>query len=184
MLQKTTNHKKFLKMKKILIFLSFIAIFTACKDAKKEAAITAIKASEVSLTKDLTKIDPKAATDLIKQYDDFIAAYPKDTLSASMMFKAADISRGIGSFGKAVKYWGDIGEFFPNSSKVADAMFLQAFTFENDLGDKDQAKHYYQKFLEKYPTHEFAKDAKKALEQIDIPMEQLIKRFEAQNKVK
>ena len=171
-------------MKKILIFLSFIAIFTACKDAKKEAAITAIKASEVSLTKDLTKIDPKAATDLIKQYDDFIAAYPKDTLSASMMFKAADISRGIGSFGKAVKYWGDIGEFFPNSSKVADAMFLQAFTFENDLGDKDQAKHYYQKFLEKYPTHEFAKDAKKALEQIDIPVEQLIKNFEAQNKVK
>ena len=169
-------------MKKILIFLSFIAIFTACKDAKKEAAISTIKASELSLTKDLTKIDSKAANDLIKQYDDFIAAYPKDTLSASMMFKAADISRGIGAFGKAIKYWGDMGEFFSTYRKTADGMFLQAFTFENDLGDKEQAKHYYQKFLEKYPTHEFAKDAKKALEQIDIPVEQLIKTFEAQNK--
>ena len=169
-------------MKKILIFLSFIAIFTACKDAKKEAAITAIKASELSLTKDLTKIDPKAANDLIKQYDDFIAAYPKDTLAASMMFKAADMSRGIGAFGKAIKYWGDVGEFFPNSRRVADAMFLQAFTFENDLGDKDQAVRYYKKFLEKYPTNEFAKDAKKAIDQIDIPMEQLVKKFDEQRK--
>jgi tetratricopeptide (TPR) repeat protein len=169
-------------MRKILIFLSFITIFTACADKKKQAAIDDIKASELSLTKDLTQIDPKAAAALIQQYDNFIAAYPKDTTSASMIFKAADLSRGTGAFGKAIKYWGDLGEFFPNYSKTADAALLQAFTFENDLGDKEQAKHYYQKFLEKYPNHAFANDAKKALEQIDIPIEQLIKKFEAQNK--
>lgn len=169
-------------MKKILIFLSFIAILSSCGDPKRQAAIDAIKASELVLTKDLTKIDPKFANDLIKQYDSFFAAYPKDTLSANMLFKAADLSRGTGSFGKAIKYWGDLGEFFPNYNKTPDAAFLQAFTFENDLGDKEQAKHYYQKFLEKYPNHTFAADAKKSLELIDMPMEQIIKKFEEQNK--
>ncbi len=169
-------------MKKILIFLSFIAILSSCGDPKRQAAIDAIKANELVLTKDLTQIDPKFAAGLIQQYDNFFAAYPKDTLSASMLFKAADLSRGTGSFGKAIKYWGDLGEFFPKYSKTPDAAFLQAFTFENDLGDKEQAKHYYQKFLEKYPNHALSTSAKDALKLIDIPMDQIIKKFEEQNK--
>jgi hypothetical protein len=50
------------------------------------------------------------------------------------------------------------------------------------LQDKDNAKRYYSMFLEKYPNHELAASAKTSLEQIDIPLEELVKKFQDQAK--
>jgi outer membrane protein assembly factor BamD (BamD/ComL family) len=169
------------EMKKIVFFIFCISILAACKDAKREKAIEEIKSREKVLIANLKDINKASVDTLIQKYDAFVAAYPKDTMSAQMIFKAADLSRGVGEFGKAINYWGMLGEAFPNYSKTADAAYLQAFTFENDLGDKDNAKRYYQKFLEKYPKHALANDAQKAIEQIDIPAEQLVKQFEKMN---
>ena len=58
---------------------------------------------------------------------------------------------------------------------------FQAFTFENDLQDKDSAKKYYMDFLNRFPDHSFANDAKQLLSMIDKSPEELIKEFEAKN---
>ncbi len=164
-------------MKKILLLLSILSIF-ACGNSKRQEAIDRIKDAEKKLIADLANLDVKAAKELIKEYDAFIVAYPKDTSAANMMFKAGDLSQGIGEYGKAIKYWGDLREGFPTYRLTPDGMFLQAFTYENSLQDKDNAKRYYTMFLEKYPNHELAASAKTALEQIDIPLEELVKSFQ------
>ncbi len=164
-------------MKKILLLLSILSVF-ACANQKRQEALDKIKDAEKKLTADLSNLDVNAAKALIIEYDTFIAAYPKDTASANLMFKAGDLSQGIGEYGKAIKYWGDLREGFPTYRLTPDGMFLQAFTYENSLQDKDNAKRYYSMFLEKYPNHELAASAKTSLEQIDIPLEELVKSFQ------
>lgn len=168
-------------MKKIFLLLSILSVF-ACVDSKRQEAIDKIKDAEKKLTANLANLDVNAAKALIQEYDAFIVAYPKDTSAANMMFKAGDLSQGIGEYGKAIKYWGDLREGFPSYRLTPDGMFLQAFTYENSLQDKDNAKRYYMMFLEKYPNHELAASAKTALEQIDIPLEELVKKFQQQAK--
>jgi TolA-binding protein len=168
-------------MKKIFLLLSILSIF-ACANQKRQEALDKIKDAEKKLTADLANLDIKAAKELIQQYDAFVTAYPKDTSAANAMFKAGDLSQGIGEYGKAIKYWGDLREGFPAYRLTPDGMFLQAFTYENSLQDKDNAKRYYSMFLEKYPNHELAASAKTSLEQIDIPLEELVKKFQQQAK--
>jgi tetratricopeptide (TPR) repeat protein len=170
-------------MKKILLFCLLGIALLAWKDSKKEAMLANIKTSEKNLLKDISKIDVEATRKVIADYDAFVAAYPKDTSSAQLLFKAGDLSRGIGEYGKAIKYWGDMREFFPTYRLTPDAMFLQAFTYEENLRDKDNAKRYYEMFLSKFPKHPFAEVAKQALQVIDIPTEQLIENFEKQPKI-
>ncbi len=61
---------------------------------------------------------------------------------------------------------------FPNGLYTARAMFMVGYLNANHLNNIDKARQYYQMFVDKYPNHELADDAKFELEhlgQTDIP---------------
>jgi TolA-binding protein len=81
-----------------------------------------------------------------------------------------------------MKMWHEIQENYKESKYASESLFLEGFTYENDLQDKDKAKSIYLKFINTYPNHDLADDVAMALKNIDMPLEELVKQFEAKNK--
>ena len=114
---------------------------------------------------------------------DYVEKNPKDTISAMYLFKAGDLSRGLGKFDDAINYWQMLIEKYPDYKRAPDALFLQAFTYENDVKDLDKAKNLYETFLKKYPNHSFAANIPVIIENLGKSPEELIESFKKnQNK--
>ncbi len=167
-------------IKNIIFFATAIFCFVACD--KRTSMLNDIQKMEKQLLANITNMDKVKAGNLIKKSQEFALAYPTDTVSARILFKAADVARGIGDFPNAMKMWNEIQANFPQTKYAAESLFLQGFTFENDLENKAKARECYLKFLNAYPNHDLIGDITMALKNIDTPLEDLVKQFEAKNK--
>ena len=65
---------------------------------------------------------------------------------------------------KAIENYKAILNHYPDGTKAANATFMIAYTYANHVKQFDEAKKYYNLFLEKYPEHELASSAKYELE--------------------
>jgi tetratricopeptide (TPR) repeat protein len=140
-----------------------------------------ISVAENALDLDSTPIPSKnKATELIKMYLDYADNYKDDTLSPSYLFKAGEMSIAVGKFDQSIELFGRV-QRYPNSNKTGSALFMQGFVAENHKQDVEQAKVFYQKFLEKYPDHVLANDCRMLLQQLSLSPEALIEMFEKQN---
>lgn len=166
--------------KYFLIALFSLCCLTACD--KRSSALKEINALEKELLSNLANIDKTKAQNLIKKSQDFVSQYPQDTASARVLFKAADLAHGIGDYSQAMKMWHEIQENYSKSKYAAESLFLEGFTYENDLQNSDKAKQCYLKFINDYPNHDLTDDVTMALKNIDIPLDELVKKFEQQNK--
>ena len=138
--------------------------------------------SELAQQEDVTK-DVTSAKTLVVRSQLFAEKYPQDSMAAVYLFRAADVSRGLGDYRLAIKLWGEVNEKFTAFKRAPDALFLQGFTYDRDLEDTGQAKLHYRKFLEKYPGHPLVKDVTlmlQYLEQEKSP-EELIEEFKDKN---
>ena len=63
-------------------------------------------------------------------------------------------------------------------------MFLQAFVYENHVGDLSNAREKYIEFIQKYPEKDFADDAEICLQNLGKTPEELIREFEEKQRVK
>lgn len=140
-----------------------------------------ISVAENALDLDSTPIPSKnKATELTKMYLDYADNYKDDTLSPSYLFKAGEMSIAVGKFDQSIELFGRV-QRYPNSNKTGSALFMQGFVAENHKQDVEQAKVFYQKFLEKYPDHVLANDCRMLLQQLSLSPEALIEMFEKQN---
>jgi tetratricopeptide (TPR) repeat protein len=138
-----------------------------------------IQALEAQLIKAVdAKKDIPAAEALIEKSTTFAKEFPVDTLAPLYLFRAAEVSRGIGEYGKAIKLWGDMRDMGEEHRLAAKALFLQGFVYDNDLSDPDNAKIYYREFLEQYPDDPIAPEVEKLLKVINTSPEDLIKSFQ------
>jgi hypothetical protein len=55
---------------------------------------------------------------------------------------------------------------------------MAAFTYENTLGNIGKANEFYTKFLDKYPDHELADDARTAIKFLGKSPEEMVREFE------
>ncbi|MEM1322619.1 MAG: tetratricopeptide repeat protein [Bacteroidota bacterium] len=142
-----------------------------------------IKALETALREQTSsKLDIAKASELIEKSEAYVKAYPKDKNSASLLFRAADVARGIGKYGKAINLWEKVYEEYPDYHRAPDSRFLIGFTYENNLNEKTQAKKHYNQFLENHPDHQLAEQVKQTLAVIDKSPEELIEEFKKKNK--
>ena len=107
-----------------------------------------------------------------------------DTSTPELLFRTGALVRGRKDATKAIGIWGLINEKYPDSKWAADAMFQKAFTFDNDLQDKQTAKIYYENFLKAYPNHKLSEDVRLLIPTLGKTDQQLIEEFEKKNKKK
>lgn len=114
-------------------------------------------------------------SDLAERFAD---RFPQDSLSPVLLFEAADVAGGAGEPGLSIKLWGRVQRYYPEYEKAPDALFMQAFVFETMIGDKHNARRYYQQFLKRFPEHPLAETATLALKTLEKSPEELIREFE------
>lgn len=169
-------------MKKYIIFLVtvlFVGLILSCT-SKKQNKYNEVKALENEVYS-MKMLDKDKGTQLIDAYVDYAKEYTEDTAAAEFLFKAGDIAMNMGMGSQAILYYDKVMVLFPDFEKVPESMFLKAFIYENQLGDLQQAEKFYKLFIEKYPVHVLAKDAKASLMYLGKSPEELIKIFQEKN---
>ncbi len=171
-------------MEKIVLLL-FLASAVACQPGGatgKDTLIKEIASLETELLKtgDATK-NADVALQLVKQSELFANKFPQDSLTPVLLYKAADVSRGLGNFGKSVELWGSVWRNHPSYEKAPMALFLQGFTFDSDLRDTAMATKYYREFLHQFPDDVLAAQVKQLLAVVEKNPDDLIKEFKEKN---
>lgn len=90
------------------------------------------------------------------------------------LFEGAKAGRTCGEFEKAVAYFKEYLERYPQGDKVAEANFLLGFIYDEDLNDKTRAKKYYEIVIRKHSKHELADDAEALLTQLYMSDEEIL----------
>ncbi|MFK7808615.1 MAG: tol-pal system YbgF family protein [Saprospiraceae bacterium] len=104
---------------------------------------------------------------------------PGDPKAAELLFKAATTARTtVRNPEQALRIYDWIYNEFSNYEKSYHALFMKAFTLDDEMKQFDEAKKYYQKFLDKYPNDEFAVSSKFLLENLGKSDDEIIKQFE------
>ncbi len=149
----------------------FVAVLTvfACQ-SPKEKALKSIK--------DLEAGDSAFSDELIQKlktaYVDFATKYPDDQQSAEFLFKAAQKGIYLDQPKESVEFLDRLVKDYPSSPMVEEAMFLSAYTLENNIQDYEAAKARYEQFLAKYPKGELADDAKFSMEHMGESADELL----------
>lgn len=118
------------------------------------------------------------ADSLITMYLQYADQYKDDTLSPSYIFKAAELSMKTGRYQQAIDYFGQVNRY-KGFRKLGEAMFLQGFIADSQLGDTVLARKYYQQFIQVFPQHEFADDAQHLIENLDLTADELIHKLQS-----
>ncbi|MCF8276672.1 MAG: tetratricopeptide repeat protein [Flavobacteriales bacterium] len=173
-------------MKKTAIALSMLTIgLVACQPGKKpltdqEKCLARIDSMEAILFADSDeKADPAAGIQLVREYSRYYqGSSDKDSLAIDMLFKAGEVSMGIGQGNLAVKYFRTVTDEHKAFYKSPEALFLCGFCEENLNKDTAQARFFYEKFIQEYPNHKLAEDANFSMQNMGMTDEDLIKMFQ------
>ena len=156
---------------KYKLFLILASLLFSCSDPKADL----IKEID-TLTGNMKSENFPSAENMDKivlLYDQYILNYPSDKASFNYMELKAKYLAANNDFPAAIKAYDDILAKFPNGDRKAEALFMQAFIFENNMADPGSAEAKYQAFIKQYPNHEMIKDAKFALENLSLSDEEL-----------
>ncbi len=137
-----------------------------------------IEVASKALYNDETKrINQAKAREYINLCEIYAMSLPNDNKAPDYLFKAGETARSIRQFPKAIDIYNWIYNKFQNNEKAPQALFLKAFTLDNDLKQKDAAKKLYEEFLAKYPKNDFADDTEFLLKNLGISDDDIIKGF-------
>lgn len=120
----------------------------------------------------------KSTSELLKTYNEFTEKFVGDKeKTPEYLYKAAALCRATRLPVKAIKYYDKILSDYPNFERNPEVAFLMAFTYDEDLNQKDRAKEAYQEVIEKFPGDKWAEQASARLKTIDMTDEELIQSF-------
>jgi tetratricopeptide (TPR) repeat protein len=123
------------------------------------------------------RFNVQAAKEYIQISESYMLINPENKVAAEQLLKAANLAKSIPAYAtKAVALYDWFILKHPDHPKAGQALFLKAFTYDNDLNDDDKARALYTEFLEKYPRDDFADDAAMLIQNLGKSDEEL---FEA-----
>lgn len=168
------------KLFNVLLVVSLVMLISCTPSQVNEQA--KIKAMEKNLVVPGSgTFDNGKALNLINAYKSYAQNYPQDTMAAVYLVKMAELQVQAVSPIEAVNTLNRIIKDFPAFRKTPECLFLKGFIYENNLNDIEKARATYTEFLQRYPNHYFAKDAKVLISNLGKTPEELIKEFEAKN---
>ena len=167
---------------KNIVFISaifFAVTFFACSPSseKMKAKISKMEAD----LKSAEQVDSTAVTELLSAYQNYASRYENDSLAPDYLYKAAGLAVGFNRGTQAIEIYETIINKYPEYKRVAECYFMEAFAYENVIGNIAKANEYYNKFLAKYPNHDLADDAQSAIRFLGKSPEEMVREFEQMN---
>lgn len=171
-----------MKKNALLVSLALLALVTGCKPSR-DKSVSNIRTLEKRLfSPEAVSFSKPAADSLLALYDEFIEAWPSDSVTPTFVFKAANVAMNAGNGGKAIGYFNRYLQSWPDKPKAPLCLFFKAFVYENVTHDIEQARESYVLFIEKYPNNEFTRDAQLALMNLGKTPDQMVREFDLKRK--
>ncbi|MBK7410136.1 MAG: tetratricopeptide repeat protein [Saprospirales bacterium] len=121
------------------------------------------------------RYDAQVSNEFIGTCEVYGLLLPEDPKTPDLVFEAARTAGYIRSFPKAVELYDWVYTRYPDYSKASQALFMMAFTYDNEMGNVDRAKGLYEEFLQKYPNDDFADDAQALFQNLGKSEEEILK---------
>ncbi|MGD9992369.1 MAG: tol-pal system YbgF family protein [Salinivirgaceae bacterium] len=167
------------KRLRVVFFLSFV-VLVSCNTNSREKLLKNIRHAEAEMNV-AKAFDRQKGSEIIETYVVFAETFPDDTLSASFLFKAGEISMNLQFSEQAIAYFSKVRADYPFFYKAPECLFLKAFVFENQLNNIKEAEIYYKEFIASYPNHPLTDDAVASLEYLGKSPEELVRMFQEKN---
>lgn len=161
----------------VVVFIGFSCAGPQ-KNASDELKNSIALTEEKLYNNDDIKIQKVDAVNLIGLYQKYATEYPEDSLAPVYLFRASDLSMNLQRPKETISLFNELLEKYPDYDKTPSVLFLKAFVYEDQMGDLENAKTYYEEFLDKYPDSDFADDAEMSLKNLGKSPEELILEFE------
>jgi outer membrane protein assembly factor BamD (BamD/ComL family) len=165
------------KVTSINLVILIAALFVACGSPRKPA-IDRITELEKQLSANPGKPDTAKAEILAAAYNDFARQFPKDSLAPVYLLREGGMLMNFGDGTKAVLVLDQFAQKYSASKQAPQALFLQAFIYENLLFNLAKAGEKYKQFLFRYPKDDLADDAQAALNNLGKTPDELVREFE------
>ena len=163
----------------IIALVLMIILATGCTN-KRSNELEKIGALESEIfAGEAGMIDQVKADELVRAYLAFAEKYTKDTLSPAYIYSAGDLMMNLDNPSGAIAAFQRLRRDYPDHAKADEALFLEAYVTENNLGDLGKAKDLYQEYLQLYPNEDFADDAQACIHNLGKSPEEIIREFEA-----
>lgn len=163
-------------MKRVTFIAVVVLAVIACQ-SPKEKALSNIQ----SLESNDSIFNPEQIEKVKEAYVDFATKYPDDELAPEFLFKAGQRCNVGAEHQRAIDLFQQVIDKYPKHKIAEDALFLQAYVYENSLNDYAKAKATYTKFIELYPNSELTEDAKYSIENLGKTPEEIFESFEAKD---
>ncbi len=124
-------------------------------------------------------LDTRISRQFVALAESFADKFPGDTVAAPPLYNAAEVALALGQPQRAADIYGRIYNQFRGYSKAPEALFMLAFTHDENLNDLDGARKYYQQFIDTYPNHTFADDSEMLIQNLGKSDEEILRELEA-----
>ena len=164
-------------MKRIFLSLFVALMLLSCGD---KIRVKKIKKLESKVFTKGVELKEENVINLVDAYLLYAEQNPDDAKSPDFLFKALDVAVGINAEGpqKAIEVADILIEKYPDFEMTPMATYIKGFVYESVVGDLDKAKAVYLQFLEMYPDNPMAEEVRTVVDNLGIPLEELIKTFE------
>lgn len=152
------------------------------KQQQREQLLADISSLESQMNAKPDTLDKALANKMVDAYLKFYNTNSTDTISAEMLWKAANISTALGRHQKAIDMLMNYHDGFKSAPKRADATYLVGFIYDSGLHNVAMARKYYEKTIELYPNTFWAEQAKGALAIVEFQGEDLAKFLDSKSK--
>lgn len=124
----------------------------------------------------------ETAEKLLVAYEDFLKHHSFESISKEYQFRAGELAKALGKPHLAIKHFNGLLERDPDYERAPLALFYKATIVGDVLREDENAKIYYQEFIDKFPEHPLAESAKESIKLQGKPLEEIVKEFEEKNK--
>ncbi len=152
---------------RILTALLMLTMVASCQTAPETDALKAsIEKMEVDIKQDV-EMDTAVARKLTDAYLEYADLHPEDSIAPYYLSRAAEIYKEMpGKALTAVVTYNRVITEYAESPLAPRAVFMIGFVFDDKLHDSTRAVKSYSHFLEQYPDHPMAADARQLLEML------------------
>lgn len=170
-------------MKKIiLLILSICFLSYSCTSNNKENDRKKIQDLELSTLKDAKVISYEKADSLIAHYVDYVNKYPEDSLSATYLYRAADVLANTKRCIESIEMYDRLITEYPKDAYVEMSYFLKGVVYSQTCLNKEKAKESFELYISKYPNSPRTLEAKMLISMDTMKDEMdLIRQFEQTN---
>lgn len=150
----------------------------------EENLLAEVKKREKALSEDEKGMENGRARALMHAYAAYADRFNNYENAAEYLFKAGELAMGMNMTAESIKYLDKVYNEYKDYEKRPYALFLKAFVLENQANNMVEAERIYNQFIEEFPNHEMADDAKYSIENIGKSPEELIREFERKDSIK